>query len=153
MSEQVLVSPQEVNPSAPENIQAEKAALGYAGYLPKWQREIPAYETYQNLSISDPKGFAAALDNRKRHNESVRKKIGVAALTGAGLSFPAGLGAIMAGGGSAVLVGGGVGFAALGALGYGGKWLYDKYKERKAKKNFEKASGSKIDWNQFSSSR
>ncbi len=136
-------------PQDPESIQAGEEALEYVSVIPEsWKGE-----NTRNLSISDRRGFEAALETKKFSNKNVRRKIALASASGALASFGGGAATMIFQGsgaaavagnltlGGAMMLGGAGGFLILGAAGYGAKKLWDRYKERKARKNFEKASG------------
>ncbi len=101
----------------------------------------------KNLNINDSAKFEKALGYKMQKNMNVRNKIvattGVAALS----CLPATMGVAAMGGsvalGMSILLIGAPAILGAGALAWGGKKLYDSYKEKKAAKNFMTASVAK----------
>ncbi len=118
-------------------------------------------EHTKNLNLNDSRGFGGALDVKRLHNEDVRKKIFTGSVVGAATAVVGGLGTVAVGGpgtamalmGMGIMGFGGGAILALGGLAWGGKKLYDSYKEKKAAKNFMTASVAKQVRQQVSASR
>jgi hypothetical protein len=143
--ESVIVVSEEEMKAIQEAEGVGSSALEYVSDLPKmWDKP-------RALSVEDIEGFKTALTQKRLANEMSQKKIVKAGLLGATASLLGGVGAIAGGGaGSAMALGGGIaiiagggGFLIIGGLGYAGKRIFDKHKEKKAIDNFTTAHTTK----------
>lgn len=131
-------------PADPEIVQAGEEALAYV-VIP--DGEFGADST-RNTSLSNGRGFERALGMKKLYNKEIRKRILASSIGAGAVSMVGGMSAIAAGGagstaafyGGVALLGGGGGFLILGGSAYLVKKLYDRYKEKKAEKAFDRAS-------------
>ena len=105
---------------------------------------VASPETKEKLEVGDDQAFGRAFSLKSHHNEMVRDRIGFGSAVAGMLPFITGLGMAnlgMSAAGAVML-----GMLPVAAIGFGGlgvKYLYDKYKERKAVKDYTIASVAK----------
>ncbi len=159
-SEGVQISPEVIKDIAPETVvevsdaelKAIQEAMGAGNGAIEYVSDLPKnWEKSAAVSVDDVEGFKNALMQKRLANKESQKKIAKTGLFGATASVLGGVGAIAGGGaGSAMALGGGIaiiagggGFLIIGGLGYAGKKIFDKYKEKKAIDGFTTAHATK----------
>ena len=105
---------------------------------------VASPETKGKLEVGDDQAFAKAIGLKSYHNKRVRDNIAFGAAVTSLLPFLTGMGMAISGSAAAGAVM--LGMLPVAAIGFGGlgvKYLYDKYKERKAVKDYTTASVAK----------